>query len=145
MHSISGLVFSEVSAGTKMLENVLPSPALLCKRKEVGAFRHLAWPSTSPLTLPLGAPHSHRLTTCRQRFPLLTEAAARVWRAAFLPSDPPPFLVPTPPQRRLTRNCLCREWLSLPLSPRYHPVLPSSWLCCCNKWELFPNVAQRCL
>lgn len=90
-------------------------------------------------------------TIPHQVFSCVIEEMAKVWRAAFPSSDPPPSLVPTPIQRRVTKNCLCREWLGLPFRPcttpscELHHLIPSSWLCCCNRWQLFLNVAQRCL
>lgn len=84
--------------------------------------------------------------------PPFNELVVKVWRAAFLCSDPPPFLVPTPIWRRAKGIvCVGSGWPSLsvlaatPSSSELCHLIPSSWFCCRNKGEVFLNVVQRCL
>ena len=85
----------------------------------------MPWPSASPLPLSLGDPCFHHQDHPSSRVPSFIEEVARVWRAAFLCSNPPPFLVPTPTWRRL-KGIVCVGSGSASLSVCGHPLLLSA-------------------
>ena len=72
---------------------------------------------------PNGAPAFIIRIIPHQWFPLSIEEVARVWKATFLCSDPPPLLVPTPIWRRVKGIVCVGSGLAFPFSPCSHPLL----------------------
>lgn len=148
VHSISDLAAAEPRAGAKILAKAVPSHM---QEKRIQGILIFATALLPHLTL-CGWNPTAIIRTTLHRCSLFSLKKWRGFRA--LPSFPLthlPFWCQLPFRGGLQRIVCAGSGPAFPFSlcatpsfELYH-LIPSSWLCCCNKWELFLNVAQRCL